>query len=438
MKIPLLISVLILASGAILGWYGHQRLAVVRRTHAELVAEAAKFGITINALHAADAARIPRQERQTREVLAPFSAAECIAFAKEMEAFDQANGGQPDAAMQQRILNFMDRIMSLKPDEVKSLIAEVGAATDLKDQTRQNLISFCIMSCANNHPQATLTLLSESSDLFKEGRAGELAIAASLARWAKDDPMAALEWLNHNTGQYSALITEDTKRGMILGASLLYPKLAFKLIGELDFKEPNSAIQGIVGTAKTPADRTTMLAALRAHLDTITDASARDQAAIRGVGMLVQSVTQDGFASASKWFADADLAPTELARIATVLSDHSATSGEAGQWIEWLGATLPPDDSRDPISHIVSNWTRTDYQAAANWLDSIPAGTVKNISVRAYAETVSHYDAKVAAQWAMTLPDETERDATLHAIHRNLVKKNPADAAAFATQYGIK
>jgi hypothetical protein len=38
----------------------------------------------------------------------------------------------------------------------------------------------------------------------------------------------------------------------------------------------------------------------------------------------------------------------------------------------------------------------------------------------------------------MTLPDETERDATLHAIHRNLTKKNPADAAAFATQYGIK
>ena len=66
--------------------------------------------------------------------------------------------------------------------------------------------------------------------------------------------------------------------------------------------------------------------------------------------MLVQSVVQDGFASASKWFADADLAPAELARIANSLSYSSATSGETGQWIEWLGATLPPDDSRDPIS----------------------------------------------------------------------------------------
>jgi hypothetical protein len=58
--------------------------------------------------------------------------------------------------------------------------------------------------------------------------------------------------------------------------------------------------------------------------------------------MLVQSVVQDGFASASKWFADADLAPAELAHIANSLSYSSATSGETGQWIEWLSATLPP------------------------------------------------------------------------------------------------
>ncbi|MCX6866946.1 MAG: hypothetical protein NTV46_12160 [Verrucomicrobia bacterium] len=438
MKIPLLVSVLILASGAVLGWYDYQRLAVVRRTHAELVAEAAKFGITINALHAADAARIPRQERQAREVAAQFTAAEFMAFARDMEASDQANNGQPDAAMQQRIMNFMDRIMLLKPAELKSLIAEVAADKDLKDQTRQSLISFCIMSLANNHPQAALMFVYESSDLFKDGRVGEQAVAAALARWAKDDPMAALEWFSHNAEKYSTLITEDTKRGMIQGAALLYPKLAFQLIGELDFKEPVMAIQGIVGTAQTPADRTAMLAALRGHLATITDASARDQAAIIGVRMLVQSVVQDGFDSASKWLAAANLTPAELAHIANGLSYNSATSGETGQWIEWLSATLPRDDSRDPISNIVSNWTRTDYQSATNWLGSIPAGPARNISVRAYAETVASYDANVAAQWAMTLPDGTERDATLMAIHRNLAQKNPADAAAFATRYGIK
>ena len=66
--------------------------------------------------------------------------------------------------------------------------------------------------------------------------------------------------------------------------------------------------------------------------------------------MLVQSVTQDGFDSASKWLAAANLTPAELAHIANSLSYSSATSGETGQWIEWLGATLPPDDSLDPIS----------------------------------------------------------------------------------------
>lgn len=437
MKIPIAVSLLILALGAGVGWSDHQRLAAARKSQASLIAEAGRLGIALDPAHPASLARITKHDRESREASASLSVAEFIAFAMELEAFEKTGGGQPDAAMQQRIMDFMNSIMALNATQLKTLIAEVGSNKELKDETRQSLIGFSIMTLANDHPAAALALFAETSALFKDPRTAGQIVSSSLARWAKDDPMAALAWVRNNTEKFPALVTDDTKRGMIFGAAAKYPKLAFKLIGELDFKDSNIAIQGIVGAAKTPEERTSTLTALRAHLASLRNESARNDATNLGLRVLVQGVTQDGFEAGSRWLDNANLSQAELRTLADGLNS-SIKGGDTGQWIEWLGKTLPPDLADANIRSFVSNWCQNDCQAAGKWLGNTPDGPTKTLSISAFAVTVSRYDPDVAAQWALTLPDGDVRDATLKAVYGNWAQKDPRGAAAFAKQNGIR
>lgn len=436
MKISIAAAILILAIAASLGWRDHQRLVAVLEHHAKLVAEAATLGIALDPSHPADPIRITKRERENREADAKLAAAELIAFAKEMEAMEK-NGNSPDEAMQKRIMELMDRMMSLDSTQLKIVIAELRATTDLKDETRNNLIGFSIMTLANDHPQAALALFTESSDLFKDSGMGNHVVSSSLAKWAKDDPMAALEWVRKNGGKFPDLVTDDAKRGMISGTAVNDPKLAFQLIGELGLKDTSEAISGIMSAAKTPADRTATLTALRDHIATLSDEKARSEVTARSMSGLTHGLAQEGFAAATQWINGANLSPNELEGVAGTLS-HSVKSDETGQWIEWIGQKLPTDKSNANIRNIVRNWTENDYQAAGKWLATAPDGPAKNASIRTYAETVSRYEPETAIQWAMTLPPGKDRDETLKRIHENWPKDDTAAKEAFAKEHGIK
>ena len=122
-------------------------------------------------------------------------------------------------------------------------------------------------------------------------------------------------------------------------------------------------------------------------------------------------------------------------------SEHLNSSGETGQWVEWLGNSLPPGKSDARIQTLVSDWTKRDYQAAGEWLATTPDGPAKNTAIRSYAETISRHQPATAAQWAMKLPPGQDRDTTLKTIYQNWPKTDPAAieaAAAFARQHGIE
>lgn len=437
---PIAISVVILAVGAGLGWHGHQRLAELRQTHRQLVAEAARLGIAIDPSRDGDPVRFTKHERENREVGVQLAATEFIAFAVELESFRISGGSQLDAAMQKRLMEFIDRMMALNSAQFKALIAEVGANKEIKDETRQDLIGLSIMTLANDQPQAALARFSESSGLFTDLRIGGNVLAASLACWAKDDPLAASAWLRSHAGKFAQLITEDTKLGMIAAAAVKYPKFAFKLIGELELNDVEHAIQGVVDAAKTAPERASTLAGLRSYLATLDDATAREDTANRAIRGLALGSMRDGFEPASQWLATVRLSPAELDSFAAGLTPLPK-SDDNGRWVEWLGSALPPDQAAAKIHGFVSNWAQSDCPAAGKWLGTAADGPAKNTAIRAYAETVACYEPEVAVQWALTLPPGDERDATLRQIYQNWPRNDPAAieaAAAFARQHGIE
>jgi hypothetical protein len=436
MKVSIAASILILLVAALFGVPGHQRLSTLRESHAKLVAAAAQLGVSIDTNNPDDPVRVTKREREDQEADARAAAAEFIAFAKEMEAM-QKKGGPPDEAMQKRIMEIMDRMMSLDPAQLKILIAEVRAAKNLKDETRQNLIGFSIMTLSGDHPQAALALFTESSDLFTESGMGNHVISSSLAKWAKDDPLAAVEWVRKNSMKFPDLITEDAKRSLISGTAIQDPKLAFKLIGELGIKDASQSINGIVRAARTPEERTATLTALREHLATITDEKARRELSEKSVRCFTDNIVEAGFDDGTRWIAESDFTPAELDSFASGLRSY-VKSDEVGKWIEWIGGKLPPEKADARIENLVSSWTRNDYQAAGKWLASAPDGPAKIAAVSAYAGTVSEYEPETAAQWALTLPPGKDRDQTLKTIYENWPKGDTAAREAFKQEHGIK
>ncbi len=437
MRISITLSLLILAIGAMLSWQDQQRLTKVRESHAKLVAEAARSGISIDPAHPEDGVRVTKHERENKDEDARKAAARFIAFAREMQAAEEK--AEPDEGAQKKVIDLMDLMMSLDAAQLKIVIAEIRASKDLKDEMRQGLIGFSIMTLANDHPQAALALFTESSDLMEGNGMSKHVISTSLAKWTKDDPMAALEWVRKNGEKFSEIVNDDAKRGMISGAAANDPKLAFQLIGELGLKDTGDGIHEIVDAAATPEQRTSTLAALRQHLATITDEKARAEASDNAVGSLARNAAKDGFEAGSKWIENAGFTPEQLANLGNGGFSWAIKGSETGKWIEWLGTTVPAGKESDSsIRNMVSTWTRNDYQAAGKWLSSTPDGPAKNVSIRSYAETVSKYEPETAAQWAMTLPPGNDREQTLKSIYQNWPDKEAAARQAFAKEHGIK
>jgi hypothetical protein len=440
MSYPLVVTVFILVVGAGLGWRGHQRLASVRQMHQQTVAEAAEAGIALNPSRPGESLRLTKRERGDSGVGVQLAAAEFIAFAQDMDAYRSGGGSQHDPAMQKRLMEFMDRMMALSATQFKALIAEVGANKDLPDAIRQDLIGFSITALANDQPQAAIALFSEASGLFSDARIGGRVLAAVLACWAKDDPLAALAWVQHHAGKHAALVTEDTKLGMIAAAAVQYPKFAFKLIGELALNDAAQAVQGVVDGARTAAERSATLAGLRGYLATLTDAAAREATATRALQGLALGSMRGGFESARQWLESVKLTPPELEAFAGGVTPQPK-SDDNGQWVEWIGNTLAADQAAEKIHGFVSVWTQIDCPAAGKWLSAAADGPVKTAAIRAYAETVASYEPEVAAQWALTLPPGDERDATLRQIYQNWPRPDAAAseaAAAFAKEHGIE
>ena len=192
-----------------------------------------------------------------------------------------------------------------------------------------------------------------------------------------------------------------------------------------------------MSAAKTPAERTTTLTALREHLATLTDEKAKMKLSNTAMNNLANSVAREGFDAGSKWIAGANFTPAELENFAEGLQG-SVKSEDSGRWIEWIGEKLPPDKAAENIGNLVSNWTRNDYQAAGKWLGTAPDGPAKNAAVRSYAETVSRYEPETAAEWAMTLPPGKDRDETLRNIYHNLPEEAPAARETFKKLHNIK
>lgn len=419
MKFSLLTAALILAVAAFLGWQDHRKLAAVRESHGRLFEEARALGLSTDGLVKDGKAVLP--SKTGREAGDSISggidpkdfAVRLASFALKMEDA-QKSGTPPDAAFQQEMFALLDEMLRLDPSQLKVLIGELRANTDLTSEMRRNIVGFAIGMLANEHPASALAIFTESSDLFGDKDDGEDVVGEALSKWAAKDPAAALEWVRQNSAAHPDLVTEETKRDLIGGAAKQDPRLAFKLIGELGLKEASSAGQEIAMSAATPGERDAILGALRDHL-AAGDGDNADDLRLPTLQALADGAMKDGFEGATSWIDGAGLDEKEITTMTQGI-EHWRTRDDTGKWIEWMAGKLPAGDWESKAGTMMDQWTRTDYKAAGAWLNGAAEGPARQAAVKSYAQAVAPYDPEVAGQWARTLPAGREREELLETI----------------------
>jgi hypothetical protein len=91
-------------------------------------------------------------------------------------------------------------------------------------------------------------------------------------------------------------------------------------------------------------------------------------------------------------------------------------------WLGLLQENLPADQAATQTAGIIRQWTQRDFNAVGTWLNSQPAGPVKEAATCSFAETLLPYEPEAARRWIETLPSGEKKDLLL-----KQAQKEPTD-----------
>jgi hypothetical protein len=432
MKTSFILTLVIVAAGSFWGVRETRYLTTLREKHRLVLKEAAALGVSTDASNSAVTTKASRREREDSNRKVKDFANVLVAFAKEMKEMEKS-GKQPYEAMQKRIMELMDGMLSLNGDELKILIDELRGRSDMDDEMREGMISFSIIMLSQKHPQAGLALFTESSDLLGDNPMSKHALSSALSQWAKDQPLEALKWIQENAGKHPDLANDEAKAAVIAGAAQNSIGLALQLIGELKLSPDESGVMGrIARAADTPEQQTEFLTELRKQ----ADGKEGKEIISSGLRALFSQMSESGYDKTMAWVETAGLSADESGKLAQSLN-YFQTKGDTGKWLDWMSSqSMDEGKLENTTGNLVRQWTQKDYQAAGEWLAQAPAGPVKESATISYLETVAPYEPDAAAQWAATLPAAKQKDA-LQGIYQTLRQKDKAAAEAFAAEHGV-
>ncbi len=431
MKISISLSFIILAIGFWLGKAQHHELSDLRVSHQRSLSVAEKMGIPVELKDHQTGVKESRPPRDQAVVDLEMLISKSIALIKESAT------SEDDPQLAKRSTELIKQLGQLSQTDISKVLKALADDASLTIESRCNFIANTLMVLSAKKPATAVALFAESSKSLEFDDITKYKFSASLANWAKLDPLAAMNWLEKNAASYPGLTDDDAAQTIISGAAQKDLKLAFDILEKGDPENLVDSLSSIAETAQNGDQRTTILNELRAHLAKISDPAERETYLQSVLESMAQNLTNENFDSVESWMKTAKLSPAESSHFVSGLS-YDETKQDTGRWVEWMQKNIPKDQLADHVDTLVGQWTQEDYIAAGKWLTTAAPGPAKNAAISSYAVTVAEYEPQTAAQWALTLPEGEERKKTLQSIYENWPKNDATAANEFARQHGIK
>ena len=433
MKASLAFTCLIIAVFSLVRWKQSERLNLTRETHRLVTAEARALGLSPESIAIAGKSSFSTKrfrDLNDKAVDGKALARDYISFLCESKIAEKS--GQPVSKDRSRQWGkeFNDKLAKLDLSQIKAMMAELRASTEIDDERCKLILDASIGMLGEKQPDAALALFMESLDLMKMDDRGQDVVNTLLLKWAEQNPHAALDWLRKTSEKYPVLMTEQAKGAVIGGASKRDPKLALSLIEELKPETTFTAASALSRAAGTAEQRTALLVALREY-------EKKDAELVKStLAYLAHELARGNLEANQAWLSSMKLPDQEMKRFVQNLHP-GITKGTTGKWLDWMADNLSAQEGPFTISNYVREWAGDDYKAAGEWINARPNGLVKEAAVFSYALVLAPQEPVSAAQWARTLPEGKERNNLVEMIHAYWKQKDPIAAAEFARQNGL-
>lgn len=429
MKISLLISAIIVGLASVFGLQQKKEIKTLTAQWEVLKATATEKHISTDPEATFSLQRVRSESsRAAREKAINQFAADLIAFAQKMEEAKK-DGNQNDPEIMKEVMVFMDKLTNMSPSDLKSLIQVLSADSSIKDKTKQELVMMSIMLISADHPEAALTIISESGESLGIDKRNRHLIPMVIQQYAAKDPIAAATWVTEN----SALLgdkADEIKNQIVMATAYQDFSSALAMIDTLELEDPNQAF-GFLAVGLKAGDQDQFMQAL--DESDITETQRR-----AALSSLVNSpfVTED-FEASTAWLESPALAADDREAFIESLHYHSVRQNPQ-DWLTWVSdQEVRSETTSLAYQQILEGWTRNNYVASGEWVGSQEPGPARNAAVETYASTLALHEPAAAAEWAETLPPGENRTELFKKIHQGLLSNDPDSAADFANRHQL-
>ncbi len=289
-------------------------------------------------------------------------------------------------------------------------------ATEIKNLSeRDQAIRRVIEVSAENDLEQAMSLY----DSLPVGAIQQQAAQQIAQAFARNDPEAGLEWIE--TLDVNAKSNALANLGNVWARA--EPEKALSYLIPAVTEENRHALQNSIGNALGVWAENDFEAATGYAL-TITDNQLRNHA----VGIFIQRQSYANPAKTANWLSslgDEDLIIQNSGNIVSGWARNSP--GDAARWLSAQNETA----QERAVGSLIGNWANRDPNAAGTYVNSLPAGPVRDRAAQTFAQSISRYDPLTALDWASTLPDEKKlREKTTENVVRQWqrTEKRAADA----------
>ena len=99
---------------------------------------------------------------------------------------------------------------------------------------------------------------------------------------------------------------------------------------------------------------------------------------------------------------------------------------------------FPAGNLRDQeISQIVGAWNNIDSEAVENWALNLPAGTMRDIALKNFAEDIAHSSPEKAARIIELIASPSEQEQALEPLIRSWSESNPQSARNWLARLNV-
>lgn len=261
-----------------------------------------------------------------------------------------------------------------------------------------------------------------------------------------DKPREAIRWFEEQTALGNTDIANSAFRTAILvREARLDPDSMLARAMSPDFASDSEALSHLGGFIATtlgkPAEHRQFLTALRRAQEAGVSSAQLLEIREEYVGNLSETFMEFGFEDTSL-IVDSEFTPDEKMRLLDTLS-HRGDLPEPAKWAEWMmkidravWKSASDPNARHPAIGILSNWSRSDRDAAGEWLGKIPEGEIRTEMICEYAWNIASIDPLKAADYLPDIPEGKARANIVRKIEKALDSRDPAAANVFSESEG--